>query len=423
MNNIKDKEQIHFIIKKNQIFIRKKPFFYFNIIIIWTIIIMILFLFVKITIFLISKSLTVKRNILTWIKGEFNKNKNYSREEALTRGRNFLNICLEEKLINNIKFTKLNKPKITVIVPIYNSEQYIKKNIRSIQNQNMKDIEIILVNDASTDNTIKIIEELKKEDYRIELINNERNMGILYSRCIGALNSKGKYIVPLDHDDFFLDEDVLEVIYEEAEKTNIDIISFMDIEIFDLYENITKMKDGFTTNHPDGLIIKQPELSYFPFFINERYNYVDVDIWGKIYRSDIYKKAVNLLGKERYSVYNAFNEDQIALFAICIVSKSYKYLRKYGIFHTFGHQSALGSAKNDHARKMEIFFIEEIFDLSKNENKKYGLFMALSFDFNNLNEDNKLYLEGVLNKILKCQYIEQKLKDQLKNKYSNILFK
>ena len=192
MNNIKDKEQIHFIIKKNQIFIRKKPFFYFNIIIIWTIIIMILFLFVKITIFLISKTLTVKRNILSWIKGEFNKNKNYSREEALTRGRNFLNICLEEKLINNIKFTKLNKPKITVIVPIYNSEQYIKKNIRSIQNQNMKDIEIILVNDASTDNTIKIIEELKKEDYRIKLINNERNMGILYSRCIGALNSKGK---------------------------------------------------------------------------------------------------------------------------------------------------------------------------------------------------------------------------------------
>ena len=143
------------------------------------------------------------------------------------------------------------------------------------------------------------------------------------------------------------------------------------------------MRDGPTTNHRDGLIIKQPELTYFPFFINQSYNYVDVDIWGKIYRTEIYKEAINLLGKERYSIFNAFNEDQIALFAICILSKSYKYMRKYGIFHTMGHQSALGSAKIEHAHKMQIFFTEEIFDLSKKQNKKYGLFMALSFNFNN----------------------------------------
>lgn len=67
----------------------------------------------------------------------------------------------------------------------------------------MLDIEIILVNDVSTDNTLKIVEDLKNEDPRIEIINNAKNMGILYSRCIGVLNAKGKYIVPLDHDDFF----------------------------------------------------------------------------------------------------------------------------------------------------------------------------------------------------------------------------
>ena len=56
---------------------------------------------------------------------------------------------------------------------------------------------------------------------------------------------------------------------------------------------------------------------------------------GKIYRAEKYKEAVNLLGKERYSVYNAFNEDQIALFAICIVSKSYKHIKKYGISYNW----------------------------------------------------------------------------------------
>lgn len=396
--------------KKKILLVINNSFFSFKIVIIWIIIIMNYNLFIHKTNKYCNKS-----------KYIFKKRINTTRKEALIRGRNFLNICLEEKLINNIKFKKSKKPIITVIVPIYNSEPYIKKIIRSIQNQSLLNIEIILVNDVSTDNTLKIAEDLQNEDPRIEIINNGKNMGTLYSRCIGVLKAKGKYIVPLDHDDFFFDKEVFEVIYEEAEKTKFDIISFMDIEIKNLYGNINEMRDGFSTHQPDGLIIKQPELTYFPFFRNKRYRYIDVDIWGKIYRIEIYKAAINLLGKERYSIYNAYNEDQIALFAICMVSKSYKYVRKYGIFHTLGHKSALRRAKIEHANKMEIFFIEEIFDLSKNENKKFGLFMALSFKFKNLNENNKLYLRLVLKKILKCQYIKKKLKQKLTNKYKNIL--
>jgi len=403
--------------KNKLLLLNKNLLFSFKIVIIWIFIIMNFYL----SLYLIHNYYNIKRYIFKRKNREFKKRRNYTREEALMRGRNFLNICLEEKLINNIKFKKSRKPKITVIIPIYNSEQYIKKVIRSIQNQNLLDIEIILVNDVSTDNTLKIIENLQYEDPRIEIINNEKNKGILYSRCIGVLNSKGKYIVPLDHDDFFFDEDVFEAIYEEAEETKFDMISFMDIEIRNLYGNINEMRDDPMTHHPDGLIVKQPELSYFPFFKNKIYNYNDVSIWGKIYRIEKYKAAINLLGKKRYSIYNAFNEDQIALFAICIVSKSYKYMRKYGIFHTMGHKSALRRAKIDHATKMNIFFIEEIYDLSKNEYKKYGLYTAISFNLNNLNEDNKKYLRRVLKKILECQYIEKKLKQQLTKKYKSIL--
>jgi len=403
--------------KKIIILVNKNSFFSFGIVKIWKVIIIIFLL----SIFIINKYFNKGRYIFKKIKREFKKRANYARQEALTRGRNFLNICLQEKLINNIKFKKSKNPIITVIVPIYNSEPYIKKTTRSIQNQNFLDIEIIFVNDASTDNTLKIAEELQKEDPRIEIINNIKNMGILYSRCMGVLNAKGKYIVPLDHDDFFFDDDVFEVIYEEVKETDFDIISFMDVEIRNVYVNIKGMRDGCTTHQPNGLIIKQPELPYFPFFKNKRYSIVDVDIWGKIYRTEVYKEGVNLLGKKRYSINNSFNEDQIALFSICMVSKSYKYVRKYGIFHIMGHQSALKRAKIEHAQKMQIFFTEEIFELSKNENKKYGLFMAISFNFKNLNEDNKLYLRIVLKKILECEYIEQKLKQELKIKYINIL--
>jgi glycosyltransferase involved in cell wall biosynthesis len=73
----------------------------------------------------------------------------------------------------------------------------------------MLDIEIILVNDFSTDNTLLTIQKLKDEDPRIKIINNEKNMGILYSRSIGVLKAKGKYILALDQDDFFLMKDYL----------------------------------------------------------------------------------------------------------------------------------------------------------------------------------------------------------------------
>ena len=98
---------------------------------------------------------------------------------------------------------------------------------------------------------------------------------------------------------FFLDSDVFEYLYEEVEDGYFDIISFMEAEIKNLNANVSEMDDGILTYHKDGLIVKQPELTYFPFFKNESYTYIDICIWGKLYRSQVYKKAVNLLGKER----------------------------------------------------------------------------------------------------------------------------
>ena len=398
--NIKDKNESYYIIKKKSLYSNNKKIS-FPLKISLALIIFIIFLIVCI----ILNICQIKSYVLKEKRSHFIR-VNYTREEALIRGRHYLNICLEDKLIKNIKFKKSENPKITVIVPIYNSEKFIRPLTRSIQNQNMIDIEIIFVNDLSTDNSLKIIEDLIEEDPRIKLINNEKNMGILYSRSIAVLEAKGKYILNLDHDDFFLDSDVFEYLYEEAEDGNFDIISFMEAEIKNLNANVSEMDDGILTYHKDGLIVKQPELTYFPFFKNESYTYIDICIWGKLYRSQVYKKAVNLLGKERYSVYNAFNEDQIALFAICSVAKSYKYVRKYGLFHRVCYLSSLLKAEKKHSLKMQIFFTDVVFDLSKNENKKYGLFMALSFNFKDLDEDNKLYLQNVLKKILESQYIK-----------------
>ena len=204
--------------------------------------------------FITLKDITDKENFTTKLK-------------AKEKGRKYLDKCLEEKNIKNKKFEISEKPKITMIIPVYNTGELLKKVVRSIQNQNMKDIEIILANDCSNDNglTLGILEELKEEDPRIVVINNKKNMGILYSRSISVLQAKGEYITNLDHDDFIFDEDVFDTSYKSAKNGDFDIISFMYVTSKDYY---CKAKEFELSEHyiPHNHIVYQPELSFYKIY-------------------------------------------------------------------------------------------------------------------------------------------------------------
>jgi glycosyltransferase involved in cell wall biosynthesis len=179
----------------------------------------------------------------------YNYSKKYSlREKILLKGRKYLIRCLKDKLNNKI-FSKIINPRVTVVIPVYNCQNTIKKTIRSIQNQKMTDIEIILVNDKSNDDSIKIIKNIQKTDKRIVIINNKNNMGTLYSRCIGALKAKGEFIFPLDNDDMFFDDDIFNIIYEEANNSNYDIVGFKAIQAYDYKARIDQMKDDYFTHN------------------------------------------------------------------------------------------------------------------------------------------------------------------------------
>ena len=93
----------------------------------------------------------------------------------------------------------------------------------------MKDIEIIIIDDNSNDNSLEIIKNYMKTDKRIRLIENRENRKILFCKSFGALNSKGKYIIELDQDDMFLRDDVFDILYNESEKYELDILSFRHI--------------------------------------------------------------------------------------------------------------------------------------------------------------------------------------------------
>lgn len=353
------------------------------------------------------------------------KTTKFQREKALKRGRNYLNKCLEG-IIKNETFIISNNPKISVIVPIYNSQKTIKSALRSIQNQLMIDIEIILINDCSKDNSLQIIENIQKKDPRIKIINNKKNMGILYSRCIGVLKSKANYILNLDHDDMFFDEDVFDKLYQSTEKGTYDIISFMEVEGDNYNIGIEDMKDGVCTFHPNNLIILQPELSYYALFKNEEFRLVDIQIWGKLFKTKVYKSAVDIIGTKRFSVFNALNEDMIVLFSICNVAESYKYIRKYGLFHFISNSTASKTASQEHYMNMEILFCDVIFDSSKNSSKKYSAIIAIRLRtmpyFSLSNFKAKRYLFYVLKKIIESKFVEEKYKKRIISEYKDFGF-
>ena len=163
MNNFKIFLRRFFSEKKNLLFFNKQKF--------------------KILIFLI---------LILNIFIDFNKISNSSIYHTARKAYHFLVISSNGLLLyNNSKKENIN-PKVSVVVPAYNCQKYIKQAIRSIQNQIMLELDIIIVQDFSTDNTSKIIDQIGKDDKRIKIINNKKNMGLLYTRCIGTLLAKGK---------------------------------------------------------------------------------------------------------------------------------------------------------------------------------------------------------------------------------------
>ena len=93
------------------------------------------------------------------------------------------------------------KRKYSVIVPVYNVEKYINECLSSLINQTYKNIEIVVINDGSSDNSLSLIEEYSRIDDRIRVI-DQKNMGLGYTRNVGIDNAVGDYILFVDSDDY-----------------------------------------------------------------------------------------------------------------------------------------------------------------------------------------------------------------------------
>lgn len=114
--------------------------------------------------------------------------------------------------------------KISVIMPVFNDEKNIKSSINSILNQTLDDIEIICIDDESTDNSFNILKNFSKKDNRIRVFTQE-NQGSGKARNKGLSEVKGEYVAFLDSDDYIVDETSFSKLYDEAKKYDMEMVS------------------------------------------------------------------------------------------------------------------------------------------------------------------------------------------------------
>ena len=307
------------------------------------------------------------------------KTKLITRTKVLGLSIKFIKKCFKDELLNNNSKILSSNIKISTIIPVYNCKKTIKASVRSIQNQNMSDIEIILVNDNSNDNTSLIIQKLAEEDKRIKILNNKKNKAIIGFNAIDCRNYN-----PL----------------------------------------ITQMNDALLHDHKEGLTLYQPELTYFPISRNTKFKPNDLHVWGRLVKENAYKKAINNFGKNaigeiRNLCFVTWNEDSAMSMALFKYAESYKFIQKYGIFHYKGKSTSSKTSSIDLKKYGELFFIDTVFDFSHNNfrGKKYSVEMAHKLIFphiNSLSEKNKKYLKAILYKMLDCQYISYADKKEIK---------
>ena len=193
---------------------------------------------------------------------------------------------------------KTRIPKVSIFMPIFNKELFLRRSLNSIRNQTLKDLEIIAINDCSTDNSLKVLKELSLIDNRIKIINNDRNHGLLYSRAMGILNCSGEYVINLDPDDKFSNEKDLETLYSMAKSHKSDLIIYRYKKIFtfkdkklEVHSDIKINKSNYTSQKmkkihliTNKFIKKDIILKSYKYFekyiFNCKWNYGEDNIWS-----------------------------------------------------------------------------------------------------------------------------------------------
>jgi glycosyltransferase involved in cell wall biosynthesis len=192
------------------------------------------------------------------------------------------------------EFEKNNLIKVSVIIPIYNMEKYIEQCISSIINQTLHEIEIICVDDGSTDSSLEILKKFAIRDKRI-IIYQQQNSGVAVARNKGIELARGEYLSILDADDFF-DKDMLLNSYNSIKNLESDICVFRTME----FNELDGTTDYLKTSIRDSLLPTPDTFVFTPEVIQDRlFSIFTLWAWDKLFKTSFIKKNKILFQNQR----------------------------------------------------------------------------------------------------------------------------
>ena len=229
--------------------------------------------------------------------------------------------------------------KVSIIIPVYNVEQYLRQCLDSVCNQTFKNIEIIVINDCSPDNSLQIIKEYQQKDDRIVLVDLKENVGVGLARKEGIKVAKGKFVAFVDSDDWVRD-DYIEVLYNSIIKYDTDVV-FAD---FVRYDNSSKS------------IIKNNKKGYYNKII------CDIDDKKNLLLSEP-KILINMIIKKEFIVKNdimhprRIGEDVLFILKIIATESKIIYIDTTEYFYRENRNSSIMT----NVKQIAEFDYEELF--------------------------------------------------------------
>jgi hypothetical protein len=296
------------------------PILLYNVIFLFTINVILFYFSIKASKVEKEKEKQIENKIIRFIKYKFNKNlpkKNF--EKKLSNIIKYVKLLKEGYFKNENFFSEILHPKISFVSSVYNKEKYLNSFISSIQNQHLKDFEIILIDDCSTDKSIQKINEFQKKDKRIKLIKNRKNQGALNSRYKGAMLSKGEYIIFVDSDDIVLKEGIIKS-YKHLKNNNLDMVEFHSV-----YDNVTRIYIN-RNYYKYRDIIYQPILSHIYYYRKNKGDEQNTALWDKLIRKEIVLKSLKNIGENYLSKNIIIENDVIILFSLFRNANSFQYI-------------------------------------------------------------------------------------------------
>ena len=262
--------------------------------------------------------------------------------------------------------------KISIILPIYNVENYLSKCLESIASQSLKDIEIICINDGSTDKSLEIIKDFAHKDNRFIII-NQKNKGTGVCRNIGLSIAKGEYIFFIDPDDYIANN-ALKKLYDFAKINNSEVVHFNFFEhneTTNIIKEVSFSKFFKARYHYD--LEKNPFYHWKKFKKNCLIEH-DLHVWNHLYKREfILKNNIKFAPTVRC-------EDHIFSISAKLLAKKIDYLNDYLYFYRRRNGSAVNSRNNnnfcifDNINLVKNFIIQNnLWNDLKKEYEKYEI--------------------------------------------------